>query len=256
MKISIIGGGEMGRALAQGLLLNGKIPANDITISNPHKDKLIDLINEGVKYTSSNTEAVANADIVVIAVKPWMLKEVVWEISPIVKPSQEVCCIVGGVKGEDIIDMFGDRQPEALSIAMPNTAMRLGKSMTFIIKLEGHPEKALTIFNLTGTAKVIEEKLLPAATALASCGIAYAMRYIRAACEGGVELGFRASEAQEIVTKTIEGAAALLNCPGSHPETEIDKVTTPGGLTIKGLNAMEREGFTNAVIEGLKASVK
>ena len=80
------------------------------------------------------------------------------------------------------------------------------------------------------------------------------MRYIRAAMEGGVELGFRPEEAARIVEQTVKGAATLLLTQGTHPEAEIDKVTTAGGITIKGLNAMEREGFTNAVIEGLKAS--
>ncbi|WP_303037550.1 pyrroline-5-carboxylate reductase dimerization domain-containing protein, partial [uncultured Duncaniella sp.] len=93
-----------------------------------------------------------------------------------------------------------------------------------------------------------------AATSIASCGIAYALRYIRAAMEGSVELGIRAPLAQEMIVQTLIGAASLLQEPGTHPETEIDKVTTPGGLTIRGLNAMEHSGFTSAVINGLKAS--
>jgi len=92
--------------------------------------------------------------------------------------------------------------------------------------------------------------------ALASCGIAYVMRYIRAASEGGVELGMYASDAKKIVMQTMLGAVKLLESTGNHPEAEIDKVTTPGGITIRGLNAMEANGFTTAVIEGLKASVK
>ncbi len=106
-----------------------------------------------------------------------------------------------------------------------------------------------------GTTLVIDEQHLPAATTLASCGIAYAMRYIRAAMEGGTELGFKAAVAQEIVAQTVKGAAALLSVPGAHPESEIDKVTTPGGLTIRGLNEMEHAGFTSAVIRGLKAGI-
>ena len=92
--------------------------------------------------------------------------------------------------------------------------------------------------------------------ALASCGIAYAFRYIRAASEGGVELGFKAHQTQEIVMQTLKGAVALLEADNLHPEEAIDQVTTPGGYTIKGLNAMEQAGFTNAVIQGLLASVK
>ena len=93
-----------------------------------------------------------------------------------------------------------------------------------------------------------------AATALCSCGIAYAMRYVRAATEGGVELGIYPHKAKEYVLATLRGAVELLEATGNNPEVEIDKVTTPGGITIKGLNAMEAHGFTTAVIEGLKAS--
>jgi pyrroline-5-carboxylate reductase len=97
---------------------------------------------------------------------------------------------------------------------------------------------------------------MPAATSLASCGIAYAFRYIRAAMEGGVELGIRADEAKSIVMQTLRGAVDVLEASGAHPEAEIDRVTTPGGLTIRGLNAMEAAGFTHSVIEGLRASTK
>ena len=126
--------------------------------------------------------------------------------------------------------------------------------MTFIVDVEGTAPLANEIFARTGSVMTIEECLLPAATALASCGIAYAMRYVRASVEGGVELGFRAADAQRIVVATLRGAAALLDRPGTHAEAEIDKVTTPGGLTIRGLNAMEAAGFTPAVLAALRAS--
>ena len=137
---------------------------------------------------------------------------------------------------------------------MPNTAVSTLRSMTFIVNGNGRCPLATQAFSLLGEAMEIEEKLLPAATSLASCGIAYALRYIRAAVEGGVELGVRPQLAQKMVLQTLIGAASLLSSPGSHPESEIDKVTTPGGLTIRGLNAMEHSGFTSAVINGLKAS--
>ena len=106
--------------------------------------------------------------------------------------------------------------------------------------------------NRLGQTRVVGEKQLRAGTLLASCGIAYAMRYIRAASEGGVEIGFRADDAKDIVLQTVKGAVALLQATGEHPEQAIDRVTTPGGITIRGLNAMEQAGFTKAVVEGLK----
>ena len=140
---------------------------------------------------------------------------------------------------------------------MPNTAAAVGKSMTFVClndEARRFEDLFKTMFDSIGTTAVVDERLFGAATALCSCGIAYSMRYIRAASEGGVELGFRASEACEYVCRTVEGAAALIEAQKIHPEAAIDNVTTPGGLTIKGLNAMEKSGFTAAVIDGLKAS--
>jgi pyrroline-5-carboxylate reductase len=106
-----------------------------------------------------------------------------------------------------------------------------------------------------GSTLITEERLLAAGTTLASCGIAYAMRYVRAASEGGVEIGFKADDAKAIVLQTVKGAVELLQTNGNHPEAEIDKVTTPGGVTIKGLNEMEHAGFSSAVIRGIKAGM-
>lgn len=257
MKVSIIGAGAMGGAVARGLLSAGAVAPADMTVANPHLAKIEDLASRGVRVTTSNTDAAIGADIVIVAVKPWLIAGVIAEIAPAINPATtEVSAIVAGVPCAALRDMFGDRVPARLSIAMPNTAMTVRESMTFIVNASGEAADALSVFGPLGQVMVIEERLLPGATALASCGIAYAMRYVRAASEGGVELGFRASAAQEIVAQTLRGAVALLATEGAHPETEIDKVTTPGGLTIRGLNAMERAGFTAAVIDGLKASVK
>lgn len=255
-KIAIIGGGAMGGATAAGAVAAGIAPEN-ITVANPHLEKLAGLEKLGVNVTVDNIEAVRGADLIVLAVKPWILPGVVAEIRDSIDYSrQEVALIVAGISGDDLASMFRkDGNLPVLSIVMPNTAMRLRLSMTFIVEISGRPAQlAISLMELLGKVSVIEERLLPAGMSLASCGIAFAMRYVRAAMEGGVELGFRASEAQKIVAATLHGAAALLEEPGSHPETEIDKVTTPGGITIRGLNAMEAAGFTTAVIEGLKES--
>lgn len=254
MKIAIIGAGAMGGALARGLVENGGVDPANITVSNPSAGKLAPLAELGILTVGDNAKAVEGADLVVLAVKPWILPGVVNEILPALDPStQEVTAIVAGYSGADLRAMFGDKCPKDLSISMPNTAMTVGQSVTFVVPVEGACKQALEVFRPVGSVFGIEERQLPGAMALASCGIALAMRYVRASVEGGVELGIRASEAQRIVCATIEGAAALLEVDGAHPESEIDKVTTPGGVTIKGLNAMERWGFSNSVIQGLKA---
>lgn len=256
MKIGIIGGGAMGGAFARGLLKSSQFSPDEIIISDPVTSHLQDLKNEGVEITSSNKEPAEKADFLVVAVKPWLVGEVISEIRNVINPEKtEICFIVAGIKAKTLMEMFDGYNPAKISIAIPNTAMALGESMTFIVPVNGKPVIANDLFGLMGKVMIIEERLLPGATALASCGLAYAMRYVRAACEGGVELGFKAAMAQEIITQTLAGVVALLRQDGSHPETEIDKVTTPGGITIRGLNEMERNGFTNAVIQGLKASV-
>lgn len=256
MKISVIGVGAMGAGLISGLLESGEFAPENIIGSTPHPEKQSGLISRGVKIINDNIGAVSDSDLIVLAVKPWILTDVVSEIAPHINGGQEVTAIVAGISSEELAGMFGNHCPDNLSISMPNTALSVMESMTFLVDVRGNSALAETVFSKLGKVMAIPERLFPAATALASCGIAFAMRYVRAACEGGVELGFRAREAQEIMTQVLKGVATLLEQDGSHPETEIDKVTTPGGITIRGLNAMERYGFTTAVIEGHKATCK
>lgn len=257
MKIAIIGAGAMGGAVAKGLIDRG-FNAADISLSNPTPGKLEEFSARGVKCSNSNTAIIEGADIVIVAVKPWILPGVAAEISSSINDNQQVGVIVAGVSGLDLLKMFQapHSRPPRLAIVMPNTAMVIGESMTFVTPVNSNTDDITELFKPLGEVLVIEERLMPAATALASCGIAFAMRYIRAAVEGGVELGFRASAAQVIVAQTVKGAAMMLADTSRHPEAEIDKVTTPGGITIRGLNAMEQAGFTNSVIQGLKASCK
>ena len=207
-------------------------------------------------------EVALAADIVVLAVKPWKVTEVVDEIKPYLDYSrQAVASMVGGLCIAQLSEWLdkGDSVLPATYVIIPNTAIATMSSMTFISSARStaqRDEQLLDIFKELGDAMLIDEGVMPAATSLASCGIAYALRYIRAAMEGGVELGFRADDAKHIVMQTLRGAVDVLEANNTHPEVEIDRVTTPGGLTIKGLNAMEAVGFTHSVIEGLRASTK
>lgn len=160
--------------------------------------------------------------------------------------------MVAAVSIDDLKGMLGNHD---VFRVIPNTAIRLGKSATFIAgPAEGESCREVeSIFRRSGKTFLVAEKDMAAVTALSSCGIAYFLRFIRAAAEGAVELGLRPGFAAEVAAATAEGAAALI-ADGGHPEAEIDKVTTPGGITIKGLNALEANGFTAAVIAALKAS--
>lgn len=254
----------MGGALARGLAKCSLIPTSNIYVANPSTAKLDALKGEfpEINVTTDNCAATAAADVVVLAVKPWRVVEVVDQIKPAMDYTrQAVASMVGGLGIAQLSEWLdkGCGQLPATYLIIPNTAIATMSSMTFIASARSTAEAdrfLLEVFNELGEAMLVEESLIPAGTSLASCGIAYALRYIRAAMEGGVELGFRADDAKRIVMQTMRGAADILASNNSHPEAEIDRVTTPGGLTIKGLNAMEAAGFTNSVIEGLRASTK
>lgn len=264
MKIAIIGAGNMGSAVARGLAMGTIVETSDIVVSNPSQGKLDAIQAEfsEIEVTNDNKAAVEGADTIILAVKPWKVKEVIDEIKGgLDYACQTVISMAAGIGTAQLCEWLdkGDGVYPAVYYLIPNTAIAVMSSMTFIASSHSTPERdaqILAIFKELGDAMLVEERLMPAGMALASCGIAYVMRYIRAATEGGVELGLYAKDAQRIMMQTMIGAVDLLADGNSHPEAEIDKVTTPGGLTIRGLNAMEESGFTKSVINGLRASVK
>jgi pyrroline-5-carboxylate reductase len=148
-------------------------------------------------------------------------------------------------------------KPVPVIRAMPNTAIAIQQSMTCLSHAgttKAQLDYIQELFGQLGKTVLIDEKLMDAATVLGACGTAYAMRYIRANIQGGIEIGFDATTASLIAAQTIKGAAELLLEKGTHPEQEIDKVTTPKGCTIAGLNEMEHQGFSSSLIRGLVAS--
>ncbi len=257
MKISIIGAGNMGVAIACGLVGDKNL---ELMVSNPTKGKLEALkkIHPQINITTNNCDAAKWADVVILAVKPWIMQTVVKEIkNSLCLERQQLVSIAAGVKTAEIMSWLGGISMPVYYL-IPNTAISISRSMTFVAPCnasEGQVETIVSLFGKLGKVMLVEEKEIPACMALASCGIAYAMRYARANMEGAIELGIKPAKALEIIEQTMIGAAELLAATGNHPEAEIDKVTTPGGLTIKGINTLEENGFTTAVIKALKASV-
>jgi len=252
----------MGGSMVQGLIASQSIMPGDITVADPYQGILDKLAESGVSVTTDNKAAAQEADVVMMVVKPWLVEQVVKEIKDEMDYNrQKLVVIAAGVKSEDILRWAArdDGSVPTLFLAIPNIAAAVMQSMTFVVPVNASPEDTKSVcglFDLMGSSIVTEERLLAAGTTLASCGIAYAMRYVRAATEGGVELGFKAHQAEEIVLQTVKGAVELLQSRDQHPEAAIDLVTTPGGVTIKGLNEMEHAGFSSAVIRGLKAGMK
>ena len=251
----------MGGAMAEGLIKGDYIKNEDICISDPSRicrDKFADM---GITATPSNQLAAQGADIVCVVVKPWLVESVLKGIKDVLDYKQQILIVVAaGVSSENIKGWLDNgSQMISLFLAIPNIAIAQLASMTFVTPVvaeQQHVDVVKQLFDSMGRTILTEESHLAAGTTLASCGIAYAMRYIRAAAEGGVELGFKADEAKQIVMQTMKGAVTLLEATGLHPEAAIDLVTTPGGVTIKGLNEMEHNGFTSSVIKGLKAGAK
>lgn len=261
MKVTIIGAGNMGGATAMGFVKSGAVKACDLTVTARHQSTLDRFAAEGMNVSLDNKSAVGDADIVMMVVKPWIVESVIEEIKGVLDYSRQIVVLLAaGIQPDQLTGWLGRDASGAeiqSMIVIPNTAIEILQSMSFIAPVTAGEQAVGTVkclFEKVGRAMVVPFKLLGAGTALASCGIAYAMRYIHAAAQGGVELGFYPDDAVKVVCQTVQSAASLISAHGSHPEVEIDKVTTPGGITIKGLNAMEEAGFTNAVISGLKAS--
>lgn len=267
MKITVIGSGNMGGALIKGFMASNKKGANsqnelEVTITAKTQATL-DRFSErypSIKATLSNREAVEGADVIILAVKPWLVEKVAKEISEVVDLSKQILIsVAANVSTKMLLDYFGIEKGNVF-YAMPNIAAEFGESMTFVAAAEGVDSEITAqvedLLKEVGEVKVVEERLVAAGMMMAGCGIAYVMRYIRAMMEGGVEMGFYPKDAQQIAMQTMKGAVTLLEETGLHPEAAIDKVTTPGGTTIKGLNELDHAGFNSSVIRSLKAGLK
>lgn len=256
MKIAIIGGGNLGTAIAEGLILSKYCKPEELTVTRRNASALQGLQKKGVNITSDNKAAIKEAGLVILAVKPYNYQDILGEIKAGLKANQHtLVSVVTGAWLEQLQKAVGKKMP--IIRAMPNTAIAIRQSMTCLAHADASAEQVETVkqlFDRLGKSVLIDERLMDAATVLGACGTAYAMRYIRANIQGGIEIGFDANTASLIAAQTVMGAAELLLQTGSHPEKEIDKVTTPKGCTIAGLNEMEHQGFSSSLIKGISAS--
>ncbi len=255
-KITIIGGGNLGGSVAFGLIKSKQIQPSSLTVSDRYTSVLKKFQDQGATVTNNNIEAVQTADIVILAIKPYQAQEIIAEIKPFLHQNQILISAVAGLGLLKLEEAVSGSGIQTFRI-MPNTAIAIQESMTLIstnVKSEELCNLVVHIFDQLGKATIISEDLMAAATVLGSCGIAFALRYMRAAMQGGIEMGFSAEMAQFITAQTVKGAAELILESGRHPEQEIDKVTTPRGITITGLNEMEHQGFSSSLIQGLIAS--
>ena len=255
-RIAIIGGGNLGVAIAEGLIDSGFSAPGDILVTRRNVKVLQFLKDKGVQVSDDNKEAARFADLLILAVKPFQAEDIMSSIKDELDIKRHVLIsVVTGFSIEHLSKAIEKKL--AIVRAMPNTAIAIQESMTCLAAHEVSKEQMAVvddIFNQLGRVVWIDEKLMDAATVLGACGTAYAMRYIRANIQGGIQIGFDAATASLIAAQTVKGAAELLLKKGAHPEQEIDKVTTPKGCTIAGLNEMEHQGFSSSIIKGIVAS--
>jgi len=255
-KIAIIGGGNIGTAIVRGLLRAGKIPAENIILTRRNVDRLSEFASLGVQVTNDNNKALAGSEIIILAVLPSQLLSLLDSLKKTINKEKHILVSVVTAFSLQEINQRSECGAPVVRV-MPNTAAAVGESMTCLCASPEHQpalEKVKYIFDQIGSTLVIPENLMSSATILGACGIAFFMRYIRAASQGGIQVGFHAAEAQFIAAQTARGATSLLLESGNHPEREIDKVTTPMGCTIAGLNEMEHNGLSSALIKGIVLS--
>ena len=264
MKLTIIGSGNMGSAIVRGLVQGSVFKPEEITVIDINQAPLDALKKDclDLNVAMSNFDSISEADLILLAVKPWLIHDIITDIKFHMDYSRQVVIsIAAGVSINDIENSLSkysdtDELPVIFRV-IPNTAIAVKQSMTLISSKRASAEQEellLKIFNEMGSAIMLDESKLAAGTALTSCGIAYLFRYVRAATLAGVEMGFYSHQAQDMIVNTMLGAAELLKTTGQNPETEIDKVAPPGGITIKGLNELEANGFSTAIVKAMKAS--
>ena len=252
-KIAILGAGNIGQAIYRGLTGSGHIKTKDIILSNTNLELIKPLEKEGCTITDDNLKALDLADILIICVEPQQIDKLLGQIKPAVDAMKHtVISIVSGVGIDQILSKLDTDLP--VFRAMPNTAISIGESMTALAcrsKDKDMLPEVEKLFSHLGETIYLKEELITSATALTACGIAFFMRAIRAAVQGGIEIGLHAEDAKKMAAQTAKGAAKLLQESGHHPEAEVDRVTTPMGVTISGLNQMEHVGFSSAMIKGI-----
>lgn len=263
LRLAVIGSGNMGGALLKGWAKAARDGRAALQLTaTAHTQHTLDTLRKQfpeIHTTISNAEAASAADVIVVAVKPWLVSDVLAEIRPALATVGShqpiIISVAAGISSDELQQLLGADVP--CVYAMPNIAAEYGQSMSFVEQTAATAacRQAEMLLRLVGEVRIVPSRLMAPSTMMAGCGIAYVMRYVRAMMEGGVEMGFYPADARQIALQTMQGAITLLQQTGLHPEAAIDKVTTPGGITIRGLNELDHSGFNSAVIRSLKAGL-
>jgi pyrroline-5-carboxylate reductase len=256
LKIAIIGCGNLGSSIANGLLLRKDFDPKNLILTKRNTRNLAEFEKRGVQVQNDNLSATEKADIILLGVKPYNVTPILQEIIPHLDPKKQI--VISLATGVTLEEMYQILDPQTATFrAMPNIAADIQESITCIASKQAtaqQKEIVKELFDAIGFTVTIEENLMEAATVLGACGIAYVLRFMRAMIQGGIQIGFDSETASKIVFQTVKGASELMIQRNMHPEEAIDKVTTPKGCTIVGLNEMEHQGFSSAMVKGVIAS--
>ena len=259
--LAVLGAGMMGGALARGLVHAGAMPASGIRLFDTHTTKAEALaadLGSGASASPSPQAAVAGADVVLLAVKPPMVADVLHEIGPALTPAHLVISIAAGVRLEKMEGLLPAHIPVIRT--MPNTPCLVGKGATALCRgshaTAEHLRLAESLFASVGLSVEVPERLLDAVTGLSGSGPAYVYLMIEAMADGGVKEGLTRDVARLLAAQTVLGAAQMVLSSEQHPAQLKDNVTTPGGTTIAALHVLERAGLRTALIDAIQAAAE
>jgi len=253
-KIGFIGAGAMGGALLRGLLEADKVAREDLVYFDPDPKRQQEMEKLGIEAALDNPE-VMHSPVVVLAVKPQFLREVLKEIKDFARPWHLVISLAAGVPLSLVEEALDSSR---VIRAMPNTPLMVQAGMTALSRgSRATPEDmdlALDLFRAVGRAEVVDERHLDAVTALSGSGPAFVAVFLEALADGAVKMGLPRVVALEFAAQTLLGTARLLLEKNLHPALLIDLVASPGGTTIHGLHALEQGAFRAAVINAIESA--
>lgn len=258
-QIAVLGAGVMGEALVAGFVSSGKISHKQVVVTDPHSERLAELSRQyGVGVTTSNAGAVGGADLVIVAVKPWVVPGVLAEIAPALRAGSVLVSIAAGVPLSELEAAL----PPGVAVvrAMPNSPCQVRCGMVALAGGRGltddHRALVGEALECVGRTVWLEERLLDAVTGLSGSGPAYVFVFLEALADGGVKLGLPRQVALDLAVQTVLGSARMVAETGRHPAVLKDQVATPAGTTIAGLAVLEDAGFRGTVLRAVEAAAQ
>jgi pyrroline-5-carboxylate reductase len=256
-KIAFLGAGNMAEALVAGIV-KAKLSAPEFLLATDISPSRLELLKDRyhIQVGAQNLDAVLWADVIILCVKPQAVNEVLTEIQASLSEKQLVISLAAGVPIKGIQEKIGQTIP--LVRAMPNTPAVIQEGVTALAGCKGLSLEQLKVaqglFESVGKVVVVDESLMDAVTGLSGSGPAYVYLAIEALIDGGVRVGLPRNIAHILAVQTVLGAAKMVRETGEHPALLKDRVTSPGGTTIAGLQRLEEGGLRATLIEAVEAA--